>query len=158
MTATTWTKLFVSMLDATPDSSKSSNAATPPNHVLEAEEMIAAKAASMLRHYVDVILPNGFKAQVVAVSRKAAVRYRAALVAARDDLVAKSTPARRTTHLQAAECRARAATAPIRALPYRDLIARLDAAAVISGAHNDNRTGSSEPGMDQPDQTPRPRP
>jgi type I restriction enzyme, R subunit len=29
----------------------------------------------MLRHYVTNILPNGFKAQVVAYSRLAAVRY-----------------------------------------------------------------------------------
>jgi hypothetical protein len=36
--------------------------------VLEAEKLIAAKARDMLRHYVENILPNGFRAQVVAVS------------------------------------------------------------------------------------------
>jgi type I restriction enzyme, R subunit len=55
--------------------------------VLEAEKLIAAKARDMLRHYVDNILPNGFKAQVVAVSRRATVRYYKAFLAARDDLV-----------------------------------------------------------------------
>ena len=43
--------------------------------ILEAPELIAAKARDMLRHYVDNVLPNGFKAQVVAYSRLAAVRY-----------------------------------------------------------------------------------
>ena len=33
----------------------------------------------MLRHYVTNILPNGFKAQVVAYSRLAVVRYLEAL-------------------------------------------------------------------------------
>ena len=37
--------------------------------VLEAPKLISEKAADMLRHYVRAVLPNGFKAQVVAVSR-----------------------------------------------------------------------------------------
>ena len=57
--------------------------------VLEAPKLIAAKARDMLRHYVSTMLPNGFKAQVVAISRRATVRYREALQAARDDLVAE---------------------------------------------------------------------
>ncbi len=57
--------------------------------VLEAEKLIAAKARDMLRHYVENILPNGFKAQVVAVSRRATVRYHNALLAARAELVAE---------------------------------------------------------------------
>ena len=40
-------------------------------NVLEAPKLIAAKARSMLRHYVDTVLPNRFKAQVVATSRLA---------------------------------------------------------------------------------------
>lgn len=58
-------------------------------NVLEAEKLIAAKAADMLRHYVDAVLPNGFKAQVVATSRRAAIRYRIAFEKARDELVAE---------------------------------------------------------------------
>ena len=46
----------------------------------------------MLRHYVENILPNGLKAQVVAISRRAAVRYPAALAAARDELVTEAGP------------------------------------------------------------------
>ncbi|MBN2566086.1 MAG: type I restriction endonuclease subunit R, partial [Candidatus Eisenbacteria bacterium] len=37
--------------------------------VFEAERLICAKARDMLRHYVENVLPNGFKAQLVAVSR-----------------------------------------------------------------------------------------
>ena len=50
-------------------------------HVLEAPKLIEAKARDMLRHYVEHILPNGFKAQVVAYSRLAAVRYHRGLAA-----------------------------------------------------------------------------
>src|SRR5207244_12945562 len=56
-------------------------------HVLEAPKLIEAKARDILRHYVENILPNGLKAQVVAYSRLAAVRYREALTKARDELV-----------------------------------------------------------------------
>lgn len=54
---------------------------------LESTEVIGSKARDMLRHWVGSVLPNGFKGQVVAVSRRAAVRYRSALLAARDELV-----------------------------------------------------------------------
>ena len=43
--------------------------------VLEAPKLIAAKAKDMLLHYAARILPDGFKAQVVATSREAAVIY-----------------------------------------------------------------------------------
>ena len=53
---------------------------------LEAESTIAAKANDMVRHYLRHVFPNGYKAQVVATSREAAVRYKqyidAALTAA----------------------------------------------------------------------------
>lgn len=55
--------------------------------VLEAPELIQAKASDMLRYYVADILPNGFKAQVVAASRKAAVRYGDALRQAQTELL-----------------------------------------------------------------------
>ncbi len=41
----------------------------------------------MLLHYVSTVLPGGFKAQLAATSRRATVRYREALQAARADLV-----------------------------------------------------------------------
>ncbi|MFE2968606.1 type I restriction endonuclease subunit R [Streptomyces sp. NPDC059340] len=64
--------------------------------VLESEELITAKARHLLRHYVTTVLPGGFKAQLVANSREATLRYRTALLAARDELVrqAETVPAR----------------------------------------------------------------
>ncbi|MBO2447099.1 type I restriction endonuclease subunit R [Actinomadura barringtoniae] len=64
--------------------------------VLDADELINAKARHMLRHYVTTVLPGGFKAQLVAHSRKATVRYRNALIKARKELVrqAESIPQR----------------------------------------------------------------
>ncbi len=46
---------------------------------LENEKVIRHKAKDMIDHYISHIFPNGFKAQVVAVSRKAAVTYKKAL-------------------------------------------------------------------------------
>jgi type I restriction enzyme R subunit len=46
---------------------------------LEAEEVIRDKAKDMVEHYIKHVFPNKFKAQVVAVSRLAAVKYKQAL-------------------------------------------------------------------------------
>lgn len=43
---------------------------------LEAEPTIEAKAKDMVAHYLTHVFPNGYKAQVVATSREAAVRYK----------------------------------------------------------------------------------
>lgn len=43
---------------------------------LEAEPTIEAKAKDMVEHYLTHVFPNGYKAQVVATSREAAVRYK----------------------------------------------------------------------------------
>jgi hypothetical protein len=56
--------------------------------VLEVPMLIEKKARDMLRHYVGVVLPEGFKAQVVATSRQAAVTYYEKLEQARRELVA----------------------------------------------------------------------
>lgn len=52
------------------------------NAYLDSEVTIAAKAEDMVEHYLDHVFPNGFKAQVVANSREAAVRYQKAIDAA----------------------------------------------------------------------------
>ncbi len=57
--------------------------------VLESKELIDAKALDVIRHYIDVVLPNGFKAQLTATSRLAVMRYYAALQAARDAWLSK---------------------------------------------------------------------
>jgi len=54
---------------------------------LEAESTIAAKAKDMVQHYLTHVFPNGFKAQVVATSREAAVRYRSYLCLALADAI-----------------------------------------------------------------------
>jgi type I restriction enzyme R subunit len=46
---------------------------------LEAEQVIRDKAKDMIEHYITHVFPNGLKAQVVAVSRYAAIRYKHAL-------------------------------------------------------------------------------
>jgi len=111
------------------------------DNVMEAPKLIGAKARSMLRHYVDTVLPNRFKAQVVATSRVAAVRYRDALLAARDELLAEldgldpglwsAGAADQTDRLPGKTARL------VRAWPYRDVIAALDFVPVISAAQND---------------------
>jgi len=42
---------------------------------MEAEDTIREKAKNMVKHYVHEVFPNGYKAQVVAYSQEAAVRY-----------------------------------------------------------------------------------
>ncbi len=50
--------------------------------ILEAENRINAIARDLVGHYVDNILPNGFKAQVVCHSKLACVRYQLGIEAA----------------------------------------------------------------------------
>jgi len=47
--------------------------------ILEAENRIGAIARDLVDHYIDDILPDGFKAQVVCHSKLAAVRYQKAI-------------------------------------------------------------------------------
>ncbi len=54
--------------------------------IFEAEQRIEAIARDLVRHYVDNILPNGFKAQVVTSSKLAATRYQKAI----DQAIAES--------------------------------------------------------------------
>jgi type I restriction enzyme R subunit len=50
--------------------------------ILEAEKRIAAIARDLVKHYIDNILPDGFKAQVVCHSKLAAIRYQKSIRAA----------------------------------------------------------------------------
>jgi len=56
-------------------------------NILEAKDLIQAKAEDMLLHYAANIMANGFKAQVVAVSRRAAIRYYEAFAKAKVKLL-----------------------------------------------------------------------
>ncbi|MFJ5230061.1 type I restriction endonuclease subunit R [Kitasatospora sp. NPDC088391] len=103
--------------------------------ILEAPSVIADKADHMLRHWAVNALPDRFGAQLVAVSREAAVRYRGALLAARDSLLGQLDaldPALR--HDPAAAHDADQQTRELLAmLPHRDVLASIDAAVVIHG-------------------------
>jgi type I restriction enzyme, R subunit len=55
--------------------------------VLEAPLLIEQKARDMLRHYCEVVLPERFKAQIVAVNRQAAITYYKKLDEARELLI-----------------------------------------------------------------------
>ncbi|MYA16842.1 MAG: type I restriction endonuclease subunit R, partial [Gammaproteobacteria bacterium] len=104
--------------------------------VLEAPELIEAKAKDMLRHYIATVMPDGFKGMIVATSRKACLRYREALARARDELVAQldqnaGSLDGTSKPLDPDESFLRTATARI------DLIRALDFAPVISEDHND---------------------
>ncbi|MGD1152745.1 MAG: HsdR family type I site-specific deoxyribonuclease [Syntrophales bacterium] len=85
---------------------------------LEAEPTIEAKAKDMVAHYLKHVFPNGYKAQIVATSREAAVRYKKHI----DDAIAgalatleKSTPQK--VNLERLRC--------------------LKSDVIISGLHND---------------------
>jgi type I restriction enzyme R subunit len=108
--------------------------------VLEAEQLIKAKARDMLRHYVTRILPNEFKAQVVAVSRLAAVRYQKAFEEARDELVKElqglddSLKNLSDEEVESLESETRYL---VEAYPHLETIKQLKFAAIISSDHND---------------------
>jgi len=108
--------------------------------VLEAPMLIEAKARDIVRHYVGVVMPEGFKAQVVACTRRAAVTYREKLLKARDELVAEleglspATLALGEDELIALDTNAQFLVRVHRLL---DVLRAMDVAVVISGDHND---------------------
>ena len=57
--------------------------------IFEAEKRIEAIAKDIVKHYVENILPNGFKAQVVTSSKLAAVRYQKAIEKALKERIAE---------------------------------------------------------------------
>jgi type I restriction enzyme, R subunit len=57
--------------------------------ILEAENRINAIARDLVKHYVDNILPNGFKAQVVCHSKLACMRYQTGIKAALAERIAQ---------------------------------------------------------------------
>jgi type I restriction enzyme R subunit len=110
-------------------------------HVMEAPALIADKARDMLRHYVENILPNGFKAQLVAVSRRAAIRYYGALQEARGELVAALEaldPALISLDDVGIAALPRDQQTLVRAHPYLEVIRELEFAPVISSGNNDD--------------------
>ncbi|MDY0222426.1 MAG: HsdR family type I site-specific deoxyribonuclease [Desulfobacterium sp.] len=88
------------------------------NAYLEAEATIEAKAKDMVEHYLTHVFPNGYKAQVVATSREAAVRYKKhidAAVKAQAETLQTGNPSD----------------------PNLEQLKRLQSDVIISGGHND---------------------
>ena len=109
--------------------------------IFDAPLLIADKARDMLRHYVTNILPNGYKAQVVAYSRLAAVRYVAAFEAARAELLAEAdalSPEDKALDDEALCQRTPKVQAIVQAWRYRGTLEKIEFAAVISGGNNDD--------------------
>ena len=109
-------------------------------HILEAKDLIQAKAEDMLLHYAANIMPNGFKAQVVAVSRKAAIRYYESFKKARIKLL-KRLELLDPNILGLSEYDQKELDEETRFLlaarKNRDTLRKLEFATIISGDHND---------------------
>lgn len=109
--------------------------------IFEAPRLIEEKAADILRHYVTNILPNGLKAQLVAYSRRAAIRYLEALKQAKVKLLEEAmalSPGDKNmteTDLISRPPRMKAA---IKAWQYRELLLELEFAVVFSSSNNDD--------------------
>ncbi|MEG4584719.1 HsdR family type I site-specific deoxyribonuclease [Microcoleus sp. MOSTC5] len=109
--------------------------------VCEARELIKAKAKDMLRHYCDRILPGGFKAQVVASTRLAAVRYQEAFLEAQRELVQEletRAPILQSFDTETLENLKSETRFLAQALPHLETIRRLEFAAVISADKDDD--------------------
>ncbi len=87
---------------------------------LESDKTIAAKAKDMVGHYLTHVFPNGYKAQIVATSREAAVRYKAHVDAAVVEAISELETAN----------------------PLKidiECLKKLRSDVVISGSHNDEK-------------------
>ncbi|MFD7162126.1 type I restriction endonuclease subunit R [Streptomyces violascens] len=106
--------------------------------ILEAPSVIAEKADHMLRHWARNALPDRFGAQLVAVSRLAAVRYRDALIDARDRLLDRidALDPELIHDPMAVHSATEVERELLDLLPHRAVLASIDAAVVISKAEN----------------------
>ncbi|MGH1394696.1 MAG: type I restriction endonuclease subunit R [Trichormus sp.] len=107
----------------------------------EARELIKAKAKSMLCHYIERILAGGFKAQVVASTRLAAVRYQEAFVEAQREIVQQleqRAPILQSLDAEALELRDEETRFFAQALPHLETIRKLEFATVISADKGDD--------------------
>jgi type I restriction enzyme R subunit len=87
---------------------------------LEAKEIIEEKAADMLDHYIHTVFTNGFKAQVVGVSKESAYRYKIAF----DELLPKKIAELEATNPDGVDI---------------EKLKRVKTACIISSAGNDEQ-------------------
>ncbi|WP_214104592.1 type I restriction endonuclease subunit R [Acrocarpospora catenulata] len=113
-------------------------------HVSSAEKLIDAKAKHMLRHYVDKVLPEGFKAQVVAHDRASTIRYREALLAARDELVAEIEKLPNSVLAKPLDELRPRQVPLVKAHRQLDLIKRMDFVPIISKGTAENESNYDE--------------
>ena len=108
--------------------------------VMEAPLLIEQKARDMIRHFASVVLPEGFKAQIVATSRPAVMTYLEKLAQAQADLVAELLAVPPAT-LALPDDEVALLDAKTRFLvevhPQLPRLQALEIAAVFSGNHND---------------------
>lgn len=108
--------------------------------VMEAPMLIEQKARDLIRHFASVVLPEGFKAQVVATSRQACVMYLDKLAQARNELIAEleavpaATLAMPDDEVERLDAKTRFL---VRTHPQLPKLRALEIAAVFSGNHND---------------------
>ncbi|WP_405646512.1 type I restriction endonuclease subunit R [Streptomyces sp. NBC_00019] len=105
--------------------------------VAESVPMIRRKAIDMLEHYVAGPLTGGFKAQIAAVSRRAAVTYRSALREARTDLLRRveefdDCGRREALRDKLPETYTAEESLLLRAWQFQELLRRIDFVPVIS--------------------------
>jgi type I restriction enzyme R subunit len=109
-------------------------------NILESLNLVQAKAEDMLLHYAANTLPSGFKAQVVAVSRKAAIRYYEAFAKAKEKLL-KRIEILDPGLFRLSEDEQKNLNEETRflmiAAKQQDILQKLEFAAIISGDHND---------------------
>lgn len=109
--------------------------------IFEAPQLIQEKAQDILRHYVTHILPNGYKAQLVAYSRRAALRYAEALEQAKAALLEEAmalSPENKALEEGELLLRPPRVKAAIQAWRYRKVLAELEFAVVFSSGNNDD--------------------
>lgn len=121
--------------------------------VAESEPMIARKALDMMEHYVTGPLTGGFKAQVAAVSRKAAVLYRHKLDDARHELLA------RIVDFDPAALRDKPLPeytwddlVLLRTWQYQEVLRRIDFVPVISASKKDDKVWEAWTDPDRQDE------
>lgn len=108
--------------------------------VMEAPMLIEQKARDIIRHFASVVLPEGFKAQVVATSRQACMTYIDKLEQARNALIAEleavptATLALSDDDVEKLDTNTRFLVRTHAQLPK---LRALEIAAVFSGNHND---------------------
>jgi len=109
-------------------------------NILEAKDLIQVKAEDMLLHYAANIMPNGFKAQVVSVSRLAAIRYYEAFKKAKTKLL-KRLDLLDPKLFDLSEDEQKDLDEETRflmiATKKKEVLEKLEFAAIISGEHND---------------------